>query len=124
MRCAGGQVVQHNAFLNYAPDLDRACKFHFILFHLWRGMEEAYPLLESLPELVHSHAKVDINDKGTVLHEDISASTMHMRHIHDDLWHKQQHCTELLQYSGFQVGLKSTVQEWQQDMLLAPVSQG
>ena len=32
MHCAGGQVLQHDAFLNHAPDLDRASIFYFILF--------------------------------------------------------------------------------------------
>ncbi len=33
MHCAGGQVLQHNAFLNHAPDLDQASIFYFILFY-------------------------------------------------------------------------------------------
>ena len=30
MHCAGGQVLQHDAFLNHAPDLERASKSYFI----------------------------------------------------------------------------------------------
>ena len=32
MHCAGGQVLQHDASQNHAPDLDRAPRIHFVLF--------------------------------------------------------------------------------------------
>ena len=40
MHCAGGHVLQHDAFLNHAPDLDRAPIFFFY-----------FPAVETLPVL-------------------------------------------------------------------------